>query len=239
MSAVAEPALDATVGRPPGPAQRAGAGGRAGARRRQQHRPGRDRRHRRHHARSRQGARDAADQHFRARHVDGHAADGLAGAPISAGAPRCRSAPCRGILTGLICCVAGAAGLVPAVQHRRDLQRLLCGGASVLPLRRHRHRERRVQAEGDLLGAGRRRLRRASSVRSSSSSPRTCGRPICSPRPISAQAALALVAGGVLMLLNIPQPPPRSATSEGRPLAEIAGSRASSSRSPAGSSAIR
>ena len=37
-----------------------------------------------------------------------------------------------------------------------------------------------------------------------------------------AQSAIALVAGGVLMLLNIPKLPPRTATSEGRPLSVIA-----------------
>ena len=37
-----------------------------------------------------------------------------------------------------------------------------------------------------------------------------------------AQSAFALVAGGVLMLLNIPKLPPPTATSEGRPLSEIA-----------------
>lgn len=35
------------------------------------------------------------------------------------------------------------------------------------------------------------------------------------------QAALALISGGVLMLLNIPKPPPRSAAGDGRPLSEI------------------
>ncbi|HKA81472.1 MAG TPA: MFS transporter [Xanthobacteraceae bacterium] len=36
------------------------------------------------------------------------------------------------------------------------------------------------------------------------------------------QSALALVAAGVLMLLSIPKPPPRSQVGDGRPLAEIA-----------------
>src|SRR5882757_3891960 len=36
------------------------------------------------------------------------------------------------------------------------------------------------------------------------------------------QAVLALVAGGVLMLVDIPKPPPRSAVGDGRPLLEIA-----------------
>jgi len=36
------------------------------------------------------------------------------------------------------------------------------------------------------------------------------------------QATLALAAGGVLMLLKIPKPPPRSVAGDGRPLAEIA-----------------
>ena len=36
------------------------------------------------------------------------------------------------------------------------------------------------------------------------------------------QSALALVAGGVLMFVNIPKPPPRSAAGDGRPLSEIA-----------------
>ena len=36
------------------------------------------------------------------------------------------------------------------------------------------------------------------------------------------QSALALIAGGVLMFVNIPKPPPRSAVGDGRPLSEIA-----------------
>ena len=36
------------------------------------------------------------------------------------------------------------------------------------------------------------------------------------------QSALALVAGGVLMFMNIPKPPPRSAVGDGRPLSKIA-----------------
>ena len=36
------------------------------------------------------------------------------------------------------------------------------------------------------------------------------------------QAALALISAGVLMFVNIPRPPPRSAVGDGRPLAEIA-----------------
>src|SRR3954465_12784178 len=35
------------------------------------------------------------------------------------------------------------------------------------------------------------------------------------------QSALALIAGGVLMFVNIPKPPPRSAAGDGRPLSEI------------------
>src|SRR5262249_56812636 len=36
------------------------------------------------------------------------------------------------------------------------------------------------------------------------------------------QSALALISAGVLMFLNVPKPPPRSAVGDGRPLAEIA-----------------
>ena len=36
------------------------------------------------------------------------------------------------------------------------------------------------------------------------------------------QSVLALIAGGVLMLVNIPKPPPRSVVGDGRPLSEIA-----------------
>jgi predicted MFS family arabinose efflux permease len=36
------------------------------------------------------------------------------------------------------------------------------------------------------------------------------------------QSALALISAGVLMLVNIPKPPPRTAAGDGRPLAEIA-----------------
>ncbi len=145
--------------RPPRAAQRAGAVGGAGAGGRQQHGAGRDRRHRRHHAGPRQGARDPADQHLRARHVDEHAADGLAGAQSRAAhgvADRhgVRRADRAHLLR------RGAAGIVSAVQHRGDLQRLLRLGAPVLSFRRDRYRERRLQGEGDLLGAGRRHFRR-------------------------------------------------------------------------------
>ncbi len=92
-----------------------------------------------------------------------------------------------GVLTGLICCAAVLQGSFLPVQHRRRVQRLLCGGASVLPLRRRRHGERRLPAEGDLLGAARRRRSAPWSVRSSSSPPRISGRPISSPRAISAR----------------------------------------------------
>jgi hypothetical protein len=36
------------------------------------------------------------------------------------------------------------------------------------------------------------------------------------------QSVLALISAGVLMLVNIPKPPPRSAAGDGRPLLEIA-----------------
>ncbi len=45
---------------------------------------------------------------------------------------------------GLVSLRRGAAGLVPAVSGRHVLLRLLCRRAQVLPLRRRRHRERRI-----------------------------------------------------------------------------------------------
>ena len=150
---------DCGRGRPPGEAQCAGAGGDAGARRRQQLGAGGDRRHRRHHARPRQGAGDAADQHLGAGHVGRHAADGRVGAaawPAHRAADRhCQRRADRADLLR-----RRAAGLVSPVQHRRRLQRLLCVRPSVLSLRRRRYRERGVPAEGDLVGADRRRPRR-------------------------------------------------------------------------------
>src|SRR4030088_1883956 len=40
--------------------------------------------------------------------------------------------------------------------------------------------------------------------------------------PYIGQSALALIAGGVLIFVNIPKPPPRSTAGDGRPLSEIA-----------------
>ena len=105
MSALAEPGI--CCRRPPGPAQCAGAGGRAGAGRRQQHR------HRWRPGASSgamlapdKGLCDPADQHLRARAVDRHAADRRTGAALgpaqcAAGRHRLRCA-----VAGLICCLA-------------------------------------------------------------------------------------------------------------------------------------
>ena len=49
------------------------------------------------------------------------------------------------------------------------------------------------------------------------------------------QSALALISAGVLMFVNIPKPPPRSSTGQGRSLTEIAKQPVLSWRSPAGS----
>jgi len=70
---------------------------------------------------------------------------------------------CSALRTDLLC--RRAARLVSALQCRRRVQRLLRLGPSVLSLRRRRHRERGVPAEGDLMGPiWRRRCRRRRSA---------------------------------------------------------------------------
>ncbi len=105
--------------RPSGAAQCAGAGGGAGAGRRQQHGDHCHRRHRRRDAGARQGPRDPADQHLRARHVDRAPCRSARSPGVSAAAPPSRSGRVCGVLAGLICCAGGAAGLVSAVQSRQ------------------------------------------------------------------------------------------------------------------------
>ena len=95
---------------------------------------------------------------LRDRHVARHAAGGCAGAPLRPphrvpDRNRLRCADRADLLR------RGALRLVRAVQCRRILLRALCGRASGLSLCRRRYRERCVPAEGDLLGADRRRGR--------------------------------------------------------------------------------
>ena len=85
---------------------------------------------------------------------------GLLAATDTAAASRCRCGTRRRRPVGPDLLRRGAARLVRAVLLRRVLRRLLCRRPPVLSLRRRRHRERRVPAQGDLLGAGRRRVRR-------------------------------------------------------------------------------
>ena len=70
------------------------------------------------------------------------------------------SAPAFGVLTGLTACAAVLTASFVTVLCRGAVQRLLCVGASVVPLCGRRHRERSFPSEGDLLGDGRRHLRR-------------------------------------------------------------------------------
>ncbi len=65
-----------------------------------------------------------------------------------------------GVMSGLISYVGGAERPVLAVAGRHVLRRALCRRASILPLCRRRYRERGVPAQGGVLGAGRRRIRR-------------------------------------------------------------------------------
>ena len=118
MSAIAEPAARRRR-RPPRQAQRAGAGGRAGAGRRQQHGDRLDRRHRRRDAGARPGPRDAAVSVHGGRHVARHAAARLSGArlrpPLRAadrhgGRARSRaSISCAAVLQGSFAAVSASA----------------------------------------------------------------------------------------------------------------------------------
>ena len=174
------------LGRSSRPAQCAGAGGGSGARRRQQHGDGGDRRDCRHHAGARQGLATVPISFMVVGMWLGTLPVGmLAGArPPHRAADRydIRRAVRPDLLRG------GAAGLVPAFQCRRRFQRLLRRGASILSLRRRRYRERRISGRRRYPGcwpaAFCRRDRAAARHRTKDS-----GRPICSPRPISAQSA--------------------------------------------------
>ena len=92
--------------RPAGPAQCAGACGRAGARGRQQHRAGRDRAASWARCWRPTGARNAAGEHDGARHVGGDASGRHPGAALRPADRLPGRDRCSGVLTGLICCAA-------------------------------------------------------------------------------------------------------------------------------------
>ena len=70
-----------------------------------------------------------------------------------------------GILSGLISCAAVLQGSFALFCLGAFCGGFYAAGAPVVSLRRRRHRERGIPAEGDLLGAGRRRRRPHSSAR--------------------------------------------------------------------------
>ena len=158
MAVVAEPALDFIDDRLA--ARNAVILGRgAGAGRRQQHCHRGDHRHPRFDAGARSRAGDLADQRHGRGHVDGddpgrHAGQGLWPALRRADRFGLR----RAVRPDLMC--GGAAWIVLAVAGRYILRRPLRGGASILPLCRHRYGEPAVPAQGRRLGAGRRHFRR-------------------------------------------------------------------------------
>ena len=105
------------------------------------------------------GPRDPADQRHGRGHVDGddpgrHTGKGLRPALRRADRFGLR----RAVRPDLMC--GGAAWIVLAVAGRHLLWRPLRGGASILPLRRHRYGQPAIPAQGRRLGAGRRYLRR-------------------------------------------------------------------------------
>ena len=142
--------------RPSRQAQCAGAFDRAGAGRRQQHGDRGNRRHRRHHAGLGSGARDASGVGHGVRNLVRHAAARLSGAKLR---PPLRPADRFGgrDAGGPRVLRCGGAGLFPVVSGRHVRLRLLCRRAQFLSVRRDRYRQRRLQAEGNLVRAGRRR----------------------------------------------------------------------------------
>ena len=139
-----------------------------------------------------------------------------------------------GTLAGLMCCVAVLQGsfllfLVGTLRLRHLRRR-----AQLLSVRRLRHRERRLPAEGDLVRAGRRRdggRHRPAVVIVT----KDWWLPHLFAATFIAQSVLAVLAGLVLTQLKSPPPMPRAERrlNAGRPLSEIARSRCSSSRWPA------
>ena len=94
-----------------------------------------------------------------ARHVARHAAGRLSRPPLR---PPLRAADRlrlrRSLRPDLL--QRGDARQFLAAAGRHVLRRALCRRAQLLPFRRRRHRQRRLPAEGGVLGAGRRRVRR-------------------------------------------------------------------------------
>ena len=79
----------------------------------------------------------------------------------------------------------GGAGLFPVVSGRHVRLRLLCRRAQFLSVRRDRYRQRRLQAQGNLVRAGRRRDGRHRRIGGRDRHQGSGGCRICSRRPLS------------------------------------------------------
>ena len=151
----------------------------------------------------------------------GTLADGHAGARATAAVSRCRSARVCGVLTGLICCVAVLQGSFVLFNVGA-----FCSGFYAPAHQSYRFAAADTASDafrpkaiswvligGVFAGVIGRRLVIAT---------KDIWPPYLFAATYIAQSALALIAGGVLMLLKIPEPPPRHGRGDGRPLAEIA-----------------
>jgi len=124
-----------------------------------------------------------------------------------------------GIASGLISYSAVMSGsfLDPAARHL--LRGLYAAAHQSYPLRRRRHRERSVPPQGRVLGAGRRRVRRADRAATRDLPPRHAVAASVAASFLG-QSACAVIAAIVLMFVKVP-PLPAVAQAQGRSLGEI------------------
>ena len=160
------------------------------------------------------------DQRFRGWHVDGDAAGGRAVARGLGGVRRFRSVRSSGVLTGLICCAAVLQGSFL----------LFNVGALFSGFYASAHQSYRFAAADTASEAFRPKAISwvfIGGIFAAVVGPqlvittKDIWQPYLFAASYIAQSAVALISAGVLMLVNIPKPPPRTVGSEGRPLAEI------------------
>ena len=208
----------------------------------QQHGDRRDRRHHRRDAGARQGSRDAADLGDGARHVVGTLPIGVLARTFGRRFALQIGFGGSARLAGLVCCAAVLQGSFVLFLVGAFGCGFYAAAHQVLSFCRRRHRERALPAEGDLLGAGRRRRCRGfigPSDRHRHQGPLAAA--ICLPRPSSRKRRSAALAGAGADL-DSKFPPPVVARDSASAAARLVRSRAircSLWRSPAASSATR
>ena len=108
-----------------------------------------------------------------------------------------------------------------AAACRHLLRRPLCRRASVLPLRRRRHGERCLPAQGGVLGAGRRRVRGGDRAATRHLHQGPAAGLTSSRRAISAKSVCRVAAAAVLQFVKVPPLAAKACRRKARPLVDI------------------